>query len=260
MSESVNSVYDWQQIEIFARQILGKKAFRDICIFWQDKPDQQPNQGTKQPMRLYIINNGACPGTSPSSGSAVKCVKLCKRAVLPDYPKNTITGTKKSRINHRYCLILLVEYENGEFKVITLPRQLSALGSHYSDSVMAFCEMINPDDKTPIPQRRNTADFCEKLTLATEGNNFSAFDYMMTFPINTFEPGISSVDLENPTLQSTILLSNLRYESDVAEPFLAPAGEANFIWTTAVDFMLYEDITIKLGVDQDIVVQGLSEL
>lgn len=260
MSESVNSVYDWQQIEIFTRQILGKKVFRDICTFWQDKPDNQPDQGTKQPMRLYIINNGACPGTSPSSGSAVKCVKLCKRAVLPDYPKNTITGTKKSRISYRYCLILLVEYENGEFKVITLPRQLSALGSHYSGSVMAFCEMITPDEKTPIPQSNNTAGFCEKLTLITEGSTFSAFDYMMTFPINTFEPGISSVDLENPTLQSTILLSNLRYESDVAEPFLAPAGEANFIWTTAVDFMLYEDITIKLGVDQDIVVQGLSEL
>ena len=39
-----------------------------------------------------------------------------------------------------------------------------------------------------------------------------------------------------------------------------PAGEGRSVWTTAVDLMLYEDIMIKLGVDQDIVVQGLSEL
>ena len=35
-----------------------------------------------------------------------------------------------------------------------------------------------------------------------------------------------------------------------------PAGEGRSVWTTAVDLMLYEDIMIKLGVDQDIVVQG----
>jgi hypothetical protein len=83
---------------------------------------------------------------------------------------------------------------------------------------------------------------------------------MMAFPLNVFEPAISPVELENPGLQSTILLSNLRYESDIVEPALMPAGEGRSVWTTAVDLMLYEDIMIKLGVDQDIVVQGLSEL
>lgn len=258
MSDSANSVYDWQQIEIFTRQILGKKAFRDVCVFWQDATGGVPDS-SKRPVRLYIVNDGTCPGPSPSAGSSVKCVKLCKRAVMPDYPRNTIIGSKKSRITHRFSLVLLVEYENGEFKVISLPRQLSALGSFCGNSVMAFSELISPVTGSAVPQRRNASELSEKLTLVSENNILSAFEYVLTFPLDTFEPRINPIDLENPTLQSTILLSNLRYESDVAEPYLAPAGEGSFVWTTAVDFILYEDITIKLGIDQDIVVQGLTE-
>ena len=260
MSGSANSVYDWQQIEIFTRQILGKKAFRDVYTLWQEDSGCQSGNGTTQPLRLYIVNDRACPGVSPAAGSSVKSVKLCKRSVVPGYPKNTITGTKKTRITHRYTLVLLLEYENSEINVITLPRQLSAPGSYQEGSTMAFCGLISPDGQKPVLQRMNYSNCSEKLTIIPEGNGFSAFEYMMAFPLNVFEPAISPVELENPGLQSTILLSNLRYESDIVEPALMPAGEGRSVWTTAVDLMLYEDIMIKLGVDQDIVVQGLSEL
>ena len=259
MSGTVNPVYDWQQIEIFTRQILGKKAFQDVCTLWQENSGQQSGNGAKHPMRLYIVNDGACPGVSPAAGSPVKSVKLCKRAAVPDYPKNTITGTKKTRIIHRYSLILLTEYENGEFRVITLPRQLSAPGSYRKGSTMAFCGMISTDGQTSVPQRMNDTGCSEKLAIIPEGNSFSAFEYMLTFPLNAFEPAISPVELENPGLKSTIILSNLRYETDIIEPVTVPAGEGSLIWTTAVDLMVYEDITIKLGMDQDIIVQGLSE-
>jgi len=259
MSDSVSSVYDWQPIEIYTRQILGKKTFQNICVFWQDKAVAQPAPGTKQPVRLYIINDGSSPGSSPSTGSPVKSIKLCKRGVMPGYPKNAITGSKKSRIIHRFFLVLLVEYENGEFKVINLPRQLSSLGSWRGDATMAFSELLGQGTDAAIPRSLIEAGLSEKLSIVSEGNTQTAFEYALTFPLNVFEPEISPIDLENPTLQSTILLTNLRYESDVAEPYLAPAGEGRFIWTTAVDFLLFEDIAIKLGIDQDIVVQGLSE-
>lgn len=259
MSDPVRSVYDWQQIEIFARQILGKKAFRGVCPFWQENPVHHPSLDTRQPVRLYIVNDGASPGTSPPAGSPVKCVKLCKRAVLPGYPKYTLMGSRKSRIICRFYLVLLIEYENGEFKVITLPRQLSAPGSFRRNSVMAFSEMISRETGSPVPQYRNEAGITEKLTIVSGDKNPMAFEYMLTFPMDAFEPGINPIDLENPSLQSVILLSNLRYESDAVEPYLALAGDGSTIWTTAVDFILYEDIAIKLGIDQDIVVQGLPE-
>ncbi|HOK42676.1 MAG TPA: hypothetical protein PLD49_03325 [Thermoclostridium caenicola] len=259
MTDAVNSVYDWQRIEIYTKQILGKKAFRDVCVFWQNRPGEQPDPVIRHPVRLYIINDGSCPGPSPSAGSPVKSVRLCKRAVMPDYPKNTITGSRKSRITHRFSLVLLVEYENGEFKVITLPRQLSAPGFSRGGSAMVFSELISPGTDNTVSQNRNDAGLSEKLTLVAEGNILTAFEYALTFPLSVFEPEISPIDLENPTLQSIILLSNLRYEADVVEPYMAPAGEGQFVWTTAVDFILYEDITIKLGIEQDILVQGLSE-
>lgn len=259
MSDSVSSVYDWQPIEIYTRRILGKKTFRDMCVFWEDKPGAHSASGTRQPVRLYIINDGTSPGSSPPAGSPVKSIKLCKRGVMPNYPKNTITGSKKSRILHRFYLVLLVEYENGEFKVITLPRQLTSLGSWRGDTVMVFSELLNRGTDSAVPQSTSDAGLSEKLSIISEGNTPTAFEYALTFPLNVFEPEISPIELENPSLQSTILMSNLRYETDVAEPYLAPAGEGRFIWTTAVDFLVFEDIAIKLGVDQDIMVQGLSE-
>lgn len=260
MSEQVSSVYDWQHIEIYARQIIGKKAFREVSTFWREKPADESGRREKLPVRLYIINYGSKPAPSPEAGYPVKTVKLCKRAVFPDYPKNTVTGTRKSRITHRYYLVLLVEYENGEFMVINLPRQLSAPGSYREGITLAFSNILGSDGKAPVPQHMNAGDISEKLSVIPESGSFSAFEYMMAFPVSAFGSGITIAELDNPTLQSTIILSNLKYDSDVGEPVLIPAGEESFIWTTAVDFMLYEDIHIKLGVDQDIVVQGMSEL
>jgi len=259
MSEKVNSIYDWQEIEIYTRQILGKKAFRDVCTLWQEKSGGS-GAAAKQPVRLFIVNDGACPGVSPPAGSPVKSVKLCKRAVLPDYPKNLITGTKRSRIIHRYSLVLLLEYENGEFKVITLPRQMSAPGSYSEGITMAFCGIISPNGGIPVPQRTEDESSSEKLSVIPDGSVFSAFEYTMAFPVNAFEPPLSLSDIENTALKSAIQLAGPRFESDIAEPFLIPAGADGSIWTTAVDLALYEDITIKLGVDQEIVVQGVSEL
>lgn len=259
MSEQVSSVYDWQHIEIFARQIIGKKAFLNIATFWQEKHGDS-GHAEKQPVRLYIVNDGSTPSPSPQAGSPVKAVKLCKRAIVPDYPKNTVTGTKKSRIIHRYSLVLLAEYENGEFRIIHLPRQMSAPGAFREGNTMVLCDFIDPGGQASVPQRTGSEDLAEKLGIIPGVGYFSAFEYILVFPISGFEPGIRAEDLENPTLQSTIILSNLRYESDVAEPVLLPAGENSSIWTTAVDFMIFEDILVKLGVDQDIVVPGLSEL
>ena len=81
--------------------------------------------GNKRSFRIYIINNGSTPAEQPVLGSPVSCLKLCKRIIEPEYPRNTLTCASKSKVTHRYELILLVEYENGNFDVITLPRNLS---------------------------------------------------------------------------------------------------------------------------------------
>ena len=46
---------------------------------------------------------------------------------------------------------------------------------------------------------------------------------------------------------------------DVLDQYLATATDTETIWTTMVDFSLFEDIIDKLGIDQDIQIIGTPE-
>jgi len=66
-------------------------------------------------------------------------------------------------------------------------------------------------------------------------------------------------ELEDPTLQSYIVLRNLTYDIDVLEQFQVFTSDTTSIWTTMVDFSLFEDIIDKIGIDQDIQIIGKPE-
>ncbi|MPN32195.1 hypothetical protein SDC9_179671 [bioreactor metagenome] len=68
-------------------------------------------------------------------------------------------------------------------------------------------------------------------------------------------------ELNDPTLQSYILLRNLNYDVEVLDTFqvFTAADNSTSIWTTIVELSVFEDIIDKLGIDQDIVICGIPE-
>lgn len=96
------------------------------------------------------------------------CIKLCKRIIEPDYPRNTLICGNKSKITHRYELVLLVEYENGNFDVITLPRNLSNRLQYDPAITKAFVDSTVIDTAgTPILQRQNQVSPNESLIIVS---------------------------------------------------------------------------------------------
>lgn len=249
------------KVDIFAKQVLGKKVLADTDTLWQEDYTAGVATGNKRSFRIYIINNGSTPAEQPVLGSPVSCLKLCKRVIEPEYPRNTLICSSKSKVTHRYELILLVEYENGNFDVITLPRNLSNRLQYDPAITKAFVDSTVIDTAgVPVLQHQNQTVPYETLIIVAEGvNDYTSFEYTVSIPYSMFEPNIKYCYLEDPSLQSYILLKCFRYDIDVLNTFLVSTSPTESVWTTIVELTVTEDIIDKLGVDVDIVVFGKPE-
>jgi hypothetical protein len=260
MSEIAN-ITDLHKVDIFAKQVLGKKVLADTDTLWQEEYTAGVLTGKKIPFRIYIINNGSIPAEQPVLGSPVSCVKLCKRVIEADYPRNTLVCAGKSRVTHRYQLVLLVEYENGTFDVLTLPRNLSNRLQYNPATTKAFVDSTVIDTTgIPLLQHQNQVVPYESLVIVAEGvNNYTSFEYTVSIPYSMFEPNLKYCYLEDPSLQSYILLKCFRYDTDVLDTFLVSTSSTESVWTTIVQLTVTEDIIDKLGIDQDVIVYGVPE-
>ena len=255
-----------ETLDIFARRVLAKaELLQTQEVFQENYSTDDPPQplGTKAPLTLYIINHGAvATEETPNrfTGSPVKCVKLCKR-ILDQVPGNTILCTQKSRVVLDFELVLVVEYEDNTFDVLTLPKNLSAF-TQYGSSTKAFVEatVLGPTG-TPVIQHQNVTQPYEQLVIKYNEamTAYANFEYSVSIPLSSFSAVLRKCELNDPTLQSYIVLRNLTYDVDVLDQYLAQAGAATTIWTTMVDFSLTEDIIDKLGIDQDIQIIGTPE-
>ncbi|SMC83293.1 hypothetical protein [Papillibacter cinnamivorans] len=254
-------------LDIFARRILAKAELtQQQEVFQEQYTTVAPITplGTKAPLRLFIINHDADPTEVPNTdyGSAVKCVKLCKR-ILDEDPSNTIICTQKSKVIIDFELILIVEYEDNTFDVLTLPRNLSSRLHYSAGTTKAFVESTVIDAAgAPVVQHQNVSQPYEALVIRSTGvNAYTNFEYTVNIPISSFSTVLRKCELDDPSLQSYILLRNLDYEVDVLDPFqvFINADNTQSIWTTEVEFSLYEDIIDKLGIDQDVRILGTPE-
>lgn len=251
-----------ETLDIFARRVLAKAELLQEQEVFQENYDGVTPLGTKAPLRLYVINHGATEEEVPNQiyGSPVRCLKLCKR-ILDYDPGNTIICTQKSKVIIDFELVLIVEYEDNSFDVMTLPKNLSNRLQYVEDTTKAFVDstVIDPSG-TPVIQHQNVVQPYELLVIKTkEGKTF--FEYTVNIPLSSFSAVLRKCELDDPTLQSYIVLRNLSYDVDVLDQFqvYTNAGNTLSIWTTMVDFSLYEDIIDKLGIDQDIEIVGTPE-
>lgn len=260
MSDAVTQ----ETLDIFARRVLAKAELVQEQEVFQENYSTTGPLGTKGPLRLYIINHLATEQSVPNTtyGYPVKCVKLCKR-ILDGDPQNTIVCTQKSKVIINFELILIVEYEDDTFDVLTLPKNLSSRLQYDSAITKAFVEGTVIDATgTPVVQHQNVTQPYETLLIKSTGVNvYTNFEYMISIPLSSFSAVLRKCELNDPTLQSYILLRNLDYEVDVLDQFqiYTDAENTASIWTTVVEFSLYEDIIDKLGIDQDIEIVGTPE-
>lgn len=254
--EAINT--DLHKIDILAKHVLGKKALPNTETLWQEEYSAGVPTGNKRTFRIYVINDGSIPEEQPLLGSPVVCIKLCKRIIEQDYPRNTLICTSKSKIAHRYELVLLVEYDNGNFDVITLPRNLSNRLQYDPAITKAFVDSTVIDAAgIPILQRQSQNTPYESLIIVAQGiNDYNSFEYTVAIPFAEFSPKLKHCYIEDPSLQSYILLKCFRYDVDILDTFLVSTGDTTSVWTTIVELTVTEDIIDKLGIDQDVIVQG----
>jgi len=268
MSEMDNNckevVIDLKQVDIFTKYVIAKSEFKNTQILFQEAYNENAvGTGEKLPFRLLIINHNSVPGAVPDRGAEVVCMKLYKRLIADGYPVNTILCNGKSRVNIRYQLILVVEYEDGFVDILTLPNNLS---NPFQYDPLITKALVDPTVISaagiPVVQHQNITQPHETLTIVSNGvNDYPWFDYNITIPYSYFDKYHKHCDLNNPDLESFVLLKCLSSDINVLGSQLVPLNAMNtiFVWTTEVAISIFEDIIDKLGMDSDIVICGAPE-
>jgi hypothetical protein len=239
-------ILDTQELEITTRRILGKSIQRGVQTLWQA---DGPNNAIKKPLRLYIVNEGSIPGNPPPFGSPLRDVRLCKRVIPENYPKGLLSGTEKLRVVHRFSFILLLEFENESLKIIHLPKSLSAADGFRSGITIAMAD-------TSVISGASRKTDSDALSLVKGEQEFIAFEYMKSLSPSDFTPALELAGFHHPSLLSRVTLEDLQCHMAVQGVYKMPIIGENSIWTSIVDITLSESIITRLGIDQDIIIQG----
>lgn len=245
-----------EQLDIYVKRVLAKVVLpKDLEIHQEKYSTGTPPValGEKIPLRLYIVNK-----ISGQERIKVKCVKLCKRIIFEDYPKNLLICTSKSKVVIRFILILLVEFEDGTFDILKLPEDLTYQGIAPGTKKAYVDTTVIGLTGAPVIQKQNKVVPHETLVIDGSAGTYPSFTYTVTIPFSMFDKALRPCELEDPSLQSCILLRNLGYDIDVLDEVIIPDGSTGTS-TTLVEFSLHEDIIDKLGIHQDILVEGIPE-
>ncbi|MDQ2086646.1 hypothetical protein RBH29_09440 [Herbivorax sp. ANBcel31] len=265
MDEAKRELPDTQPLDLFVKRVLAKKVLTNLQQLFQEKYTNAENgegTGEKAPLKLYIINR------QNEEEVPVKCLRLCKRVIAEKYPQNTLICTSKSKVILRFQLVLLVEYEDNTFEVLTLPNDLSSFNQYNPEVTKAFVEDTVIDETgIPVIQRQNVETPYETLMINyADVNDYQSFTYTVTVPFSEFDNQLRPCELEDNTLQSCILLKNLNYDIDILEvsnvtvtDISGEEPEEITLSVSVVELSLFEDIIDKLGINQDVIVEGIPE-
>lgn len=229
-----------EPMNIFVKRILATKDSPNMQVLFEEHFDPVTSQkvGTKEPVLLYIKN---------ASSQPVQCMSQVMINMM-DTPDNIIICTSKSRVILKFKILLLVRYlGNPSPKMYVLPDELFAATPNI---------LLDPVKwgKNTTTQVKNHTIPKETLSIINPGTpEETYFTYTMDIPLSEFNNTLTQEQLNDPTLQSHVLLDNMTYTLDVDGQ--GPAGGA-FADTTMVYLSIFEDINDNVGIDQNIIVQG----
>lgn len=239
-----------RNLDIFVKRILARHIQRNDQIVF----DVAANQ--KTPLRLFICNERVGSEELP-----VRCISDLK-FLLCDTDQQIICN-HKSKITIDFKLLLIVKYSNCNFKCITLPDDAFR---PVGENQVRVCI-----DNIPFNQNQFPVVIGEignqRLEIVKEGSGANAdyfFRFTKTVPLSDFDERIPNSAFDDPTLMSHILVRNVRFEVDVDGE--CPGTGANRCCNcvggtnaTIVDVSVFADIIDKIGIDQDIWVNGEAD-
>lgn len=224
------------QLGILVKRILAKYTAAENQFFFQEKRDQVTGNGTgmKEPVRLYIRNAGE-NGEFPVQDITEVITSLT------DTPSNFIVSNNKSRIKISFKIFLLVKHQDVVApSLIVLP-----------DDIGAKC--TTQYDLT-IPQHKSH-DYPKEALQISDGN----FMYVADIPLSEFDNQLTGNQLHDSTLKSHVVLKNLSWTVDVDDIVRNEKG-GHSIPATSTTVAVFQDITDKISIDQDIIINGISNM
>lgn len=246
-----------ETIEILAKRILARAVLPQMQLVFQERYERDAPAGTKAPLRLYIVNRGAMESDAPNAsfGSPVNRVELFKLLPAAE-PQGGIESAQKPLVYLRFRLVLIAEHEDGGFEILRLPEGLSVPQKYEPDTAKAFVDAtVIGADGMPAQQRQSAAPPFDSLAIRSgDAGAYAEFCYAAAVPLSQFNPEIQREGLLNPALRAFVLLQNPAYAADVLgqQQVFTRADRSKSVWTTVVDFSLYEDVIGRLGVEQSI--------
>ncbi|HBM81881.1 MAG: hypothetical protein QME45_14195 [Clostridiales bacterium] len=224
-----------QQLDIFVKRILARYIGNNTQILFQEHRDPLTGlpDGTKEPVTLYINNAGV------DSLNPVQCISEVILS-LTDCPTNTIICNSKSRISISFKVFLLTKFQDvAAPSLIVLPDDMGT-------SVMTEYDLTQP---------QNISNTNPKETLQIVNGNFV---YTADIPLTQFDHELTKDQLNDCSLQSHVLLKCMNFLVDVDGTGNNGTGTPPALATT-VTLSITEDIIDKIGIDQDVFVQGNPE-
>jgi hypothetical protein len=239
-----------RNLDIFVKRILARHCQKNEQIVF----DVAGNQ--KTPLRLYICNEKAGCEELP-----VRCISDIK-FLLCDTDQQIICN-HKSKITVDFKLLLIVKYTNCNFQCITLPDD--AFRPSLGNEVRVCIDSI-PSNQGQFPALIGEIGN-QRLEIVKEGSGPNAnyfFRFTKNVPLKDFDAEIPQSAFDDPSLMSHILVKNVKFEVDVDGecPGTGPnkccncVGDTN---ATIVDIKVFADIIDKIGIDQDIWVNGEAD-
>lgn len=215
-----------EQIDIYVKRILAKYTSEEQILFSQPTIGMGPGPGCrKSPLGLCVYKKAV-----DDMLYGVKCiteVKICEWSTCQE-----IICNHKARLRITFKVFLCVKYEDNTYGVIVLP----------DDQGIKFCFQ----QTFPI-----VIGIGETLNI-----NNGYFVWSKDVPFAEFDKPLPPTVFDDPTLSSHLIIRAIRPESDVLTDCFCQ-GETALIPGTQVSLALFADILDKLGIEQDVLVQGV---
>lgn len=239
-----------KNLDIFVKRILARHCQNNEQIVF----DVANNQ--KTPLRLFICNQKVGNEELP-----VRCISDIK-FLLCDTDQQIICN-HKSRITIDFKLLLIVKYSSCNFQCITLPDDAF---KPVGENQVRVCIDAIPFNQSQFPVVIGEIGN-QRLEIVREGTGANAnyfFRFTKNVPLTDFDEEIPLSAFDDPSLMSHILIKNIRFTVDVDGE--CPGTGANRCCNcvggtnaTIVDVSVFADIIDKIGIDQDVWVNGEAD-
>lgn len=223
-------VNDSNTMYIQSFQVLAKYQQDNVQIFFQEKRHPETGQllRKKEPVTLFINHAGIL------NQFPLECI--CHLELrLTEEPRLTFICDKKVKLEFGFVLYLVAKFEGSdEFELIVLPQDIGI-------DVTTLYDLTEKQTANPIIQ-----------TLQWVGDRF-VYTIILTF--DEFEGFIPVELIDTGTLVGNVTLSNMTWTLDIDGVSFDGTGSPPVL-ATRVDLAVFQDMIIRIGVEQGILVSG----